>query len=412
METPLEGATICAVPGEHLSRPYDRVGREIAALQEAGANIIGLYRKRSNSIDDIPLGVVPAFPTITSAQLNEALPQSFAPNRLTRVTQNAVRNVLRSAVRYEMRREVDCTAALDRIAPGIDVIWALGYWSLKSALDVGIRRSIPVVYETLDLDPHREFLTPQQQADALETEAALIGHVGGFITACESYADYYDETHTGTPGYRRPTVHDNAPNSRVSAIKRTGTKRRFIFQGNLHWTKFAMEIIEACALAGPGVEVALQGHDAFPPGVLERYARALGVSDRLKVIGPCDLDETVTHASNYDFGIVALPDIEENMRRASTTKLFVYMAAGLAVIGSDTPGISLIVKRHQNGVLVGDGSPAAWAEAMDRLAALPAQQVDAMKKRSVEGIERYTWTHQKPAFLAEFSRALSTASRS
>ena len=116
-------------------------------------------------------------------------------------------------------------------------------------------------------------------------------------------------------------------------------------------------------------------------------------------------------SASYDVGVVALRGENENERRASTSKLFTYMAAGLAVLGSDLPGVAGIVERHAIGLLVGETTPDAWAAAIDRLASLPDSVIDDMRRRSLDAARLYAWDRQRPAFLDEFVRALGRSGR-
>jgi glycosyltransferase involved in cell wall biosynthesis len=104
---------------------------------------------------------------------------------------------------------------------------------------------------------------------------------------------------------------------------------------------------------------------------------------------------------------VALRGADENERRASTGKLFTYMAAGLAILGSDLPGIARLVRAHENGLLVEGMDAHSWANAIDELALMPTTAIDDMKRRSLAAADLYRWEKQEPTFVDEFVRALS-----
>jgi glycosyltransferase involved in cell wall biosynthesis len=82
------------------------------------------------------------------------------------------------------------------------------------------------------------------------------------------------------------------------------------------------------------------------------------------------------------------------------------MAAGLAVAGSNLPGISRIVQTYRNGVLVDGMSPVEWAASFDALAQMPCEDLDAMRERSVIAAKEHSWERQRVPFLQEVMRAL------
>jgi glycosyltransferase involved in cell wall biosynthesis len=125
------------------------------------------------------------------------------------------------------------------------------------------------------------------------------------------------------------------------------------------------------------------------------------------VLDPCGPEDIVTVASRYDVGIVALRGTNENERHATSAKLCTYMASGLAVIASDLPGIARVVSEAGNGLLVDDMRPESWATAIDQLASMNTDLVDAMRRRSLEEASRRSRSIQMPAFVDEFVRAVS-----
>jgi glycosyltransferase involved in cell wall biosynthesis len=185
---------------------------------------------------------------------------------------------------------------------------------------------------------------------------------------------------------------------------------RLKFLGALLFDRPVEELTRAMALATADVTLTLQGknHLGEAPAAL---VAELGLQDRVRILDPCPPGAIVETAASYDVGVVALRGENENERRASTSKLFTCMAAGLAILGSDLPGIARVVGRHTNGLLVGGMRPADWAAAIDALAAMSDTAIDSMKQRSLDAARLYAWEKQTPAFLGEFLRALGQGDR-
>lgn len=386
--TPLAGKSICLV-FEHSLSHYTRILQEIAALQEVGVTVQLLTGHRA--LEGVPANVKL---TITPSA------RTGAPTRnlVIRVARKIL-NQLKNLGHVRARR-----IALRRIASEVDLFWVIDYPSLPAVMKAAESTSAKVLYETVDLVPEYTYRGAWYRKRSLAGERRLISRVDGFVTACDSYADYYME-HYGTELSRRPVVRDNMPEHIVSAIQPTEAQVDILFLGSLMFDRPVIEILESIALSTAAVTLTFQGKNHLGEAVETRIAE-LGLKDRVRVLDPCPPEAIVETASAYDIGVVALRGSDENERRASTSKLFTYMAAGLAVLGSDLPGIARVVSEHQNGVLVDGMSPKGWATAIDTIASMSPQAIDAMKQRSIDAARTYSWEKQRPSFLAEFERAL------
>jgi glycosyltransferase involved in cell wall biosynthesis len=296
----------------------------------------------------------------------------------------------------------------------VDIIWVIDFPRLGQVLRAARKSRARVVYETVDLVPEYLYRGVDYRRKCLDEERRLVGRIDGFITACESYADYYVERYGDAGLLRRPVVRDNMPSEIAAHINATRPPLRLLFFGSLLSDRPVLELIEAVAATTADVTLTFQGRDHLEESaarqVADRIAH-LGLGSRVELLAPCPPDAMVETASAYDVGVVALRGADENERRASTAKLFTYMAAGLAVLGSDLPGIARIVRSHDNGLLVDGMDPHAWAAAIDRLAAMPTGDLDSMKERSLRAANLYAWERQEPAYVAEFVRAFSGAAR-
>jgi glycosyltransferase involved in cell wall biosynthesis len=402
----LAGRRICLV-FEHSLSHYSRILLEMEGLRRAGAALLLV----TDHPEDAPAGVTVAYRPLGPARRSRSLadatqarsPQQGAWRFAIRASRALVRRLLLpiNAMRY--RR------TLRRLAGEVDLFWVIDFPRLESVLTAASGRA-GVVYETVDLVPEYLYRGSAYRARCLAAERRLVGRVDGFITACDSYADYYMERYGDSVLRRRPVVRDNMPADIVGRISPTKRPIRLLFLGSLMADRPIMELIESAAMCRADVTLTFQGKNHLRDGHARSIAALLasrGLGDRVRFLDPAPPERIVEAASAFDVGIVALRGDDENERRASTGKLFTYMAAGLAIIGSDLPGISRIVGTHGNGLLVGGAAAAQWAAAIDRLAALDVSEIDAMKQRSLHAAAVYSWERQEPAFVGEFIRALS-----
>ena len=410
---PLEGIRICLVFDFSLSH-YARLLLEIGALQMAGAQV--------RLLTPNPAAGAPTGGETVCSPLgpNEELVQSIGSSAFGwspfRRASNTVRKMARSVVWSASSRAnaARYSRRLQGIAEKVDIIWVIDFPRLGQVLRAARGRHVRVVYETVDLVPEYVYLGLDHRRKCLAEERRLIGCIDGFITACESYADYYVEMYGDAGLLRRPIVRDNMPSEIAGHIKTTTSPLRFLFLGSLMSDRPILELVEAVAATTTDVTLTFQGKNYLNEGAARRIAdrvAELGLRSRVELLDPCPPDSIVETASAYDVGVVALRGADENERRASTAKLFTCMAAGLAVLGSDLPGIARIVRSHDNGLLVDGMDPHAWAAAIDRLASMPTGDLDSMKERSLSAANLYAWKHQQPAYIGEFVRALSSEGR-
>ncbi len=398
---PLAGVGICLI-FEHSLAYYTRLLQEIRALQEAGA-IIELVT--SNAVrGDAPDGIAQTFAPLWAVRESRASRFQWRPvrgldNRVRRLVRPFVQRLLTwHAVRVRVK-------TLRTLADRADILWVIDEPSLPTAVDAVRGTRMKIVYETVDLVPEYGYRGGRYRRKRLEEEGRLISRVDGFITACDSYADYYMERYGRTRLSRRPVVRDNMPEHIAHTIRPVSGPLRLLFLGSLMFDRPVAELIEAMHQVSSDVTLTFQGRNLLedePSQLIER----LGLADRVQILDPCPPEQIVDVAREYDVGIVALRGNDENERWASTSKLFAFMSAGLAILGSDLPGVSRVVQEHRNGILVEGMDAAKWARAIDELASMPCEDVNVMKQGSLDAAQSYSWERQKPVFLGEFARAL------
>jgi len=405
----LEEVGICLV-FEHSLANYTRILQEMRALQDSGAalQLLTSHETTATPQPEVKTTIAP-LPVFSLASRRMAASENplralrIASNLLRRAAQAGADRVGTLCMTLARRR------ALSRIARGVDLFWVVDYPSLPDVVAVGRRSDTAIMYETVDLVP--EYLYPAgQRRRHLERERRLVAHTAGFVTACEGYADYYVENYGDTTLVRRPFVRNDMPERVLLAIRPSNHPLRLLFLGGLALDRPITELIEAMSDVSANVTLTFQGPNHLGDLASSRI-RELGLEDRVHLLGPCPPDRVVETASEYDVGVVALRGLNENERRASTTKLFTYMAAGLAVLASDLPGIARVVGEHHNGVLIAGMEPNAWARAITRLAALPLAEIDAMKQRSLDAARLYSWERQRPAYIEQFRRAVEDPHR-
>jgi glycosyltransferase involved in cell wall biosynthesis len=401
---PLAGATVCLIYHGSIEH-YTRLWEEIAALQRAGATV--------RMLTSVPQPRVPVGVAVEVVPFLRPIP---GPSTLTHPTLRTLDNLARipirrliSLVRPDRKQHPRCR--LRRLAREVDLFWPIDYFSLVDVVSATRREHSKVVYETFDLVPEYGSIPGWRRRLYRNNERRLMRHISGFITASESYADYYMERYGGRGLARRPVVRSNMPTHIVDAIRPTTPPIRLLFMGYLQADRPIRELIQAVSTSQANVTLTFQGSNRLGDAP-QRWIAEMQAEDRVRVLQPCAPDKVVETAAEYDVGIVFLRGADENERRASTTKMFTCMSAGLAILGSDLPGIASIVVKHQNGVLVESADPPEWARAIDNLVSRGFTCLDRMKQNSLTAAHDYSWSKQEDAFVGEFVRALEGVPRS
>ncbi len=180
-----------------------------------------------------------------------------------------------------------------------------------------------------------------------------------------------------------------------------------LLPGRLTGWKGQVVLIEALArMARRDVCAVLAGSDqgrSRYSARLVRHAEALGVADRLRLVGDCDdmpaallLADVVVHASTEPeaFGRVVIE----------------AQAMGRPVVASDLGGPTETVEHGVTGWRVPPGDPAALAGAIEAVLALPADQREAVGHRAREAVlRRCTVAEMQRATLEVYRQIMALA---
>ena len=178
------------------------------------------------------------------------------------------------------------------------------------------------------------------------------------------------------------------------------------YLGNFHPWKGVEILVRAVALA-PGVSCCLVGGESEPRARIAALAAALGVSDRVHLVGQVPPPERWQYLADASVCVLPLTRSAFGTSFTSPLKLFEYMAAGRPIVASDLPALREVLRDGDNALLVAPEDPAALAAALQRLRGdrpLAARLAD----RAARDAHGYTWDARGKR-LAEFLAGLRAA---
>jgi glycosyltransferase involved in cell wall biosynthesis len=148
---------------------------------------------------------------------------------------------------------------------------------------------------------------------------------------------------------------------------------------------------------------------------LNQYASQRLAPSAFAILGPRKRDELLAAAWEADIGIVDYsPSVEDtnNQRYCAPTKLYEFMALGLAIVGSDNDSLRDIIVMEDIGECAEDGSSNALSAALERAVHDP-DRLRSMKERATRCFHsRHSYEALCLPAVQQISRALERNSDS
>lgn len=390
--------------------PFPRLFRAARAVVRGGRNLVGRGRGPR-----LPPTTTPRVATGSSTGAEPGLAAAppvvaAAPARPASVLRRAYGSLIRRlAIPLTIRAHV--MAARD-LAPAADLYHGMAYMGIPVALALGRRHRARVVYDARDI-----YLEARNMARMSRPARWLLGRAerrwahqaDRVITVNDAYADVMAERF----GVTRPLVVMNCayrfdpprpPDRRFhAALDLPAGQRVVLYHGGLFPHRGIEELMTAIP-AVPEATLVLMGY-----GVLEPELRAAATepsrANRVRLLPAVRPDELLDWVAAAD--VVAMPIQASTLNHRLTTpnKLFEAMAAGVAVVASDLPGMATIVRATRCGLVCDPADPAAIAAAIrDVLDGAPADRAGWGERALAAAHETYNWERQATILLDEYSR--------
>jgi glycosyltransferase involved in cell wall biosynthesis len=222
------------------------------------------------------------------------------------------------------------------------------------------------------------------------------------ITVCQGIAERYHQVFG-----LEPAVITNAPAYRELPYRPVDPARiRVIHHGMAMRDRHLEEIIEIAALLDARYSLDFILVDKDRGYIDELKGRAARIAPgRVSFLDPAPPDEIAAAINRYDIGLPWIPPVNFNYANALPNKFFESIMAGLAVATGPSPEMARIVKQHGLGVVADSFEPAAMAKLLN---ALPPEEVNGMKQRSLRAARELNADVEMGKLLEIYRRLLST----
>ncbi len=414
-ETQPDGIHVIRISRLHLGLgALNRIaGRYAGTIEERHARLTG------NEVDHAKArqlsNVVPASTATPGA--NAAAPQrlraapapSGDPNALKRLWAGLTTPVLRGVAhtaRFGFRvakgllgRQGSAlkTWAINRrmieigVASGADVFHSHDLNTLYVGARCKKATGSPLVYDSHELATERNRMGYWWRTWATWNEKHWLPHADALIVASPSWSDWLAKKYGSVPPLVEaiinvpPLEHVSEPRDLRGELGIVPKDRILLYQGSIQENRGIEEAIEATLQLDDAVLVVV-GYGYHRP-VLERMAEDRGIGDRVKFFGPIPNHELVEWTAAADIGMCNIINSSISYYTSLPNKLFEYMMAGVAVIGSDSPEIGRIVEETGVGIACDPADPDAIAAAARTILANP----EPYRSATEPATELYNW---------------------
>lgn len=179
---------------------------------------------------------------------------------------------------------------------------------------------------------------------------------------------------------------------------------RFTYVGGITGIRGPREMIQALALVGDDIRLAMAGE--WLNSELRNECMSLPGASRVEERGFLDRSEIRMLFRSSRAGLVLFHPARNHIQ-AQPNKMFEYMSAGLPVIASDFPLWRSIIEEAGCGLLVDPMDPEAIAGAMRWIIEHPEQARAMGQKGRAAVTARYNWEREFPKLLRLYERLVS-----
>ena len=381
-----------------------RIKEEIRLLQSQGAIVDMVSQRQGKATGEF----VNKFFLVSAFEDARFLPASQNPKRIPRILSNLLRNTFRSLLTFLSTLVVRTPLQefLTQAVSQYDIFWVYDAYGLPSAAKakrMNVGDCVYLIYETQDLVPEYDFNKAQSRLRRIQ-ERLFLRDVDAMVTAGESYAAYYRKRYSRHKVVRNILVRPNIPPIVIAGRPATAQPYSLVFYGNLAVNRPIATLLKAFAEVEGDYTVTFIGENRVG-SELEELIRELKLSERVFICDPVGPYSGVQKVSDYDFGLVALDGSNENERRAPTSKLCTYMAAGLAIIASDLQGIRMQAGSELEAIYVQGRSISDWQTALQSAVNATTTEIDKMKASSLSRAHNLKELTNDQDYVDIFSRA-------
>jgi starch synthase len=231
-------------------------------------------------------------------------------------------------------------------------------------------------------------------------ERMHIGECDLIFTVNDSIASYVQRSYTIKCNviYNFPLLVNKPIGAKLNNLKKEKNKRKILlYHGNFGRGRFLSEIVKAAYHFNSDLLLILIGN-----GELKEDLVKISNNENTIFINQIEYSELLDFVSSADIGIVLLEHINYSKKHASANKLYEYMAAGLAVLSSNSPELNKVTVKSDIGIVLSSVTEYTIAETLNNMT-LDETCLKNWKENSRRLFETdYVWSTQEEKILELF----------
>ncbi|VAW00363.1 hypothetical protein MNBD_ACTINO02-3153 [hydrothermal vent metagenome] len=182
-----------------------------------------------------------------------------------------------------------------------------------------------------------------------------------------------------------PPLRDHTPQDLRGELDIPAGQAILLYQGSIQENRGIEPAIDAVAMLD-GCVLVVVGY-GYHRTTLETSVKARGLEEKVKFFGPIPNDELLDWTAAADIGLCNIINSSLSYYTSLPNKLFEYIMAGIAVIGSDSPEIGRVVAAEAVGVACDPANPNALADATRTI----LKDLERYKAASRDARARHHW---------------------
>ncbi len=230
-------------------------------------------------------------------------------------------------------------------------------------------------------------------------------HVMRHVSALIAVNDFIGETIQKRNNFSSYSTILNCPpyretkDNRSEFIALSMEKVFVLYQGRYDSARGLEELIQSAKFFADNVVLIMRGYGDTEPQ-LKVLVREMKLNEKVFFVPPVPMDKLVESAQGADIGVIPyLPQCLNNIH-CTPNKLFEYMHAGLALLGSDLPELSDIIVKNNIGEVFIPGDMHSIAEHVNQMVA-DRDRLDRMKYKSFcIAKDKYNWQVEEGKLLS------------
>jgi glycosyltransferase involved in cell wall biosynthesis len=271
---------------------------------------------------------------------------------------------------------------------------------------------VPLVYDAHEIYYAQAGLSPRIQRAYFRKEGRLAHRAAVVITVNDFLAQVMKERHGLAEVHVLHNCADPDPTFDPERERQYSPLRALLpgpgpillYQGWISPERNLETLIKALRHVPAEARLVIVGYGDHA-GNLQQLASDLGLSPRVRFLGPVASGEMLRHTVGGDLGLIPYLPIDDNHRYCSPNKFFEYVQAGVPILAPDLPFFRQMAERYGVVVLADFTAPEALGRAITAL--LQSGRLAEMRQRCLAARHVLSWSVEEKKLLALYNQLAS-----